>query len=92
MPTGMPIATDHSEAPTKSSSVIGNLRRNMSSTFSPVPIEVPQSPRANCSIQTANCTRIGSIEAELLAYPRNDGGIVQVDAAGHRRHDRISRN
>ena len=40
--------------------VIGKRRRNMSSTFSPVPIDVPQSPRTKCPIQTTNWMRIGS--------------------------------
>jgi hypothetical protein len=31
------------------------------------------------------------VEPEIVANPLHDGGVVHVDAAGHRRHDRVAR-
>ena len=56
MPAGTPMMIYHRKAPRNSSSVTGARRRNMLSTFSPVPTEVPQSPLTKFASQLANCT------------------------------------
>ena len=59
IPTGMPIAKDQTVAQPNSSSVIGSRCKNMSSTGSPVPMEVPQSPRRKWLSQARNCEYSG---------------------------------